>query len=124
MAAELPNTRTVAFFFFGKGFARAATICVIGGSCRCPPCGALHHTNVAAGQRRHACARPVEPLGVLFEGEDVAAGVISCVQRFGGDAWFRRIAEEDGDCGFIRFLDEAGVPLICARVVVLPVGGE
>lgn len=60
----------------------------------------------------------------LFEGEDVAAGEISCAERFGGCAWFRRIAEEDSDRGFIRFLDEAGVPLVCARVVVLPVGSE
>ena len=60
----------------------------------------------------------------LFEGEDVAAGVICCAERFGGAAWFGRIPEEDGDRVFIGFLDEAGVPLVSAGVVVLPVGGE
>jgi hypothetical protein len=36
-----------------------------------------------------ACAQEVERrILALFEGEDVAAGEISCAKRFGGDAWF------------------------------------
>ena len=62
-----------------------------------PPCGAAHHTNVAAGRRRHAYVQPVLPLVVLFEGEDVAACKIVGRQCFGRRTWFRYIAEHNGD---------------------------
>ena len=111
-AHAVAQSGDVGFFFFWEK-ATPASHQVLGAAAPVgtPPCGAVHHTNVAAGQRRHACVRPVEPLGVLFEGEDVAAGKIVGSECFGQSTWFRYIAEHNGDGCFIRLLDEACMQL-------------
>ncbi len=61
------------FFFWEKATPASHQMLVAAAPVGRPPCGAAHHTNVAAGRRRHAYVQPVLPLVVLFEGEDVAA---------------------------------------------------